>query len=204
MSAPPDLIEEDFIQAMGATGTYIDVLPADLVHLYRSACKYAEIRETEAVQIAEIMTHDVITVAPDVSLAYAAEQLLQHHIRILPVVQRDGRLVGMLTEADVLAAIGLPCGPPFGHWWCKWRQLFSHHPRVEGLTGLVREWMSAEPVTVREGHTLEQVVERMKRHRVNTVIVTDSQRRIRGIVTRSDLMRTFVEHGTEADAPFAF
>lgn len=204
MNEPPDLTEDDFIQAMGETGTYIDVLPSDLVSLYRSACKYAEIRETECVRISEIMTHEVITVAPDVSLAYAAEQLLQHHVRNVPVVQRDGRLVGMLTEADVLAAIGLPCNHPVGRWWCKLSRLFSHRHRVEGLTGLVREWMSREPVTVLERHTLQQVIGRMKRNRVNTVVVTDSQGRVRGLVTRSNLMRAFVEHRAEVDAHLAF
>ena len=204
MKEQPDLTEEDFAQAMRDMGTYIDVLPADLVTLYRSACKYAEIREAECVRIAEIMTPDVITVPPDVSLAYAAEQLLQHHVRNLPVVQRDGTLVGMLTEADVLAAIGLPCNHPVGRWWCKFSRLFSHRHRVEGLTGLVRESMSQDPVTVLENATVHLVIECMKRNRVHTVIVTDARSRVRGIVTRSNLVRAFVEHVVSPDAHPAF
>ncbi len=203
MSEQPDLTETDFFHALQDMGTYIDVLPDDLVILYRLARKHAELRETECARVSDIMTHDVITVAPDVSVAYAAELLLQHHMRNLPVVQRDGRVVGMLTEDDVLAAIGLPCHHPVGRWWCKLNRLFSHRHRVEGLKGLVRDSMSADPIKVLESATLEQVVERMKRNRVNAVIVTDERERVRGIVTRANLVRAFVQHDDVSDAHLA-
>lgn len=203
MNEQPDLTENDFAHAMCEMGSYIDVLPGDLVTLYRLACKHAELREAECARISDIMTRDVITVAPDVSVAYAAEQLLLHHVRNLPVVQRDGCVVGMLTEDDVLAAIGLPCHHPVGRWWCKLNRLFSHRHRVEGLTGLVRDWMSTDPVKVLENETLQKVIERMKRNRVNTVIVTDVRERVRGIVTRSNLVRAFVENDGAANVRLA-
>ncbi len=203
MSEQPDLTERDFTCALQEMGTYIDVLPGDLVTLYRLACKHAELRETECARVSDIMTHDVISVAPDASVAYAAELLLQHHVRNLPVVQRDGGVVGMLTEDDVLAAVGLPCHHPVGRWWCKLNRLFSHRHRVDGLKGLVRDSMSTDPVKVLESATLEQVVERMKRNRASAVIVTDERERLRGIVTRTNLVRAFVQHDEVSDAHLA-
>lgn len=59
------------------------------------------------VRAADIMTKDVRTIAPDARLAQAARQLLEQKIGCLPVVE-DGRLVGLVTEADLVRfALGL-------------------------------------------------------------------------------------------------
>ncbi len=51
---------------------------------------------------ADVMTHPVVTVRPDVRLTDAIKLLLRHHISGLPVVGPDGRLVGIITEHDIM------------------------------------------------------------------------------------------------------
>ena len=53
-------------------------------------------------QASDIMTHPVITVRPDIHLTDAIKLLLRHHISGLPVVGADGRLVGIITEHDIM------------------------------------------------------------------------------------------------------
>lgn len=55
-----------------------------------------------AVKVAEIMSRPVITVTPDTSIKAAAELLIGHGISALPVIGPTGRLVGILSEADLL------------------------------------------------------------------------------------------------------
>jgi len=55
-----------------------------------------------SVEIAEVMTRRVETIEPDATLARAAERMLHHRIGCLPVVQRDGVMIGILTETDLL------------------------------------------------------------------------------------------------------
>jgi len=50
----------------------------------------------------EVMTHPVVTARPEMYLADAIKLLLRHHISGLPVVGADGRLVGMITEHDMI------------------------------------------------------------------------------------------------------
>ncbi len=55
-----------------------------------------------SVVVEEVMTPQPITVAPTDTLREAARLMLTHRIGCLPVVERDGRLVGLVTETDLL------------------------------------------------------------------------------------------------------
>lgn len=57
----------------------------------------------EQLRVKDVMTNDPLTIGPDAPLADAAAQLLEHKIGCLPVVE-DGRPIGILTEADFVAA----------------------------------------------------------------------------------------------------
>lgn len=61
-----------------------------------------------SVDVGEVMTHDVVTVAADATLGEAATLLLGRRIGCLPVVKPDGTLVGLVTETDLLRAAFLP------------------------------------------------------------------------------------------------
>jgi len=50
----------------------------------------------------DVMTRDVISIAPDATVLQAARLMLQHHISGLPVVDESGKLVGVLSEGDFL------------------------------------------------------------------------------------------------------
>jgi CBS domain-containing protein len=57
-----------------------------------------------SIEVAEVMSHDLITVERDATLREAAQLLVRHQIGCLPVVRRDGTLVGLVTETDLLRA----------------------------------------------------------------------------------------------------
>ena len=57
-----------------------------------------------ATSVRELASKDVVTIDPQQSLDEAARLMAEHQIRRLPVVEEDGRLVGMLAQADVAAA----------------------------------------------------------------------------------------------------
>jgi CBS domain-containing protein len=61
-----------------------------------------------SVDVGEVMSREVVTVAPGASLGEAAALLLARRIGCLPVVKPDGTLVGLVTETDLLRAAFLP------------------------------------------------------------------------------------------------
>ena len=54
--------------------------------------------------IHDVMTHDVVTVSPDTSIGEVAQQLLEHRIGGVPVIEQ-GRIVGVITESDLFRVI---------------------------------------------------------------------------------------------------
>lgn len=167
----------------------------DLLKRNHMAYKYAQLRYIEDVPVRDYMTRDVITIEPDKSLAEAARLFIAHSISGLPVVDQIKTLQGILTEADLLAAIGLPCKHPACGVWRRLEYLFRNENRIRGLTGSVADLMYNKPVYVQESRLLYQAVELMKKKHVKKLIVTDEGKHVSGIITRGSLIRAFLDYG---------
>ena len=139
-----DLTREDFVNAMKEMDTFMDVAVDDLLELNSKAAKYARHRKTESLRIDHLMTRDVLTVAPDTSLAEAAHLLVTHRISGLPVVDAEQRLLGVITEADFLRAMGVPSHHPTHSLWQTLESMFAHHTEIHEPTGTVAEQSSQQ------------------------------------------------------------
>lgn len=131
-------------------------------------------------RVAEIMTKEVLTVKGDDSLAQAARLICCHHISGLPVVDERGKLVGIVSEKDILKAIYPSqaefCEDPGAHmdfetvessswsrigWWalsvrvmCTRRSSRRLFPRlIKGATN-EDETEALKPVALRRGNLL--------------------------------------------------
>jgi CBS domain-containing protein len=139
--------------------------------------------------VANIMTTPVISVEPSASIREAAALMLAHRISGLPVVKRDGTLIGMVTEGDFLRRGEL--GTERKRSW--WLEIFvspgkiaDEYVHTHGRK--VEEVMSDDVVTTYLNAPLEEVVETMNRHRVKRLPVVENGKVV-GIVARSDLLR---------------
>ena len=61
----------------------------------------AEGRDPDQVKVAEVASRDIVTLDPQQNLDEALRLMAQHQVRRLPVVEEDGRLVGVVAQADV-------------------------------------------------------------------------------------------------------
>jgi CBS domain-containing protein len=64
----------------------------------------AEGKDPRSTPVSEIASRDLVTIDPDQSVDEAARLMAQHQVRRLPVVEEDGRLVGIVAQADVAQA----------------------------------------------------------------------------------------------------
>ncbi|MEA2693894.1 MAG: hypothetical protein QOJ16_3281 [Acidobacteriota bacterium] len=118
-------------------------------------------------KVRDIMTANPATVNPETTAEQAAKLMEQHDCGALPVVEKDSRrLVGMVTDRD-LAIRGLAQG--------------------KGGNTPVRELMTANPATVRENESLDDVEKVMARQQVRRVPVVDDSGRPVGVVAQADL-----------------
>jgi CBS domain-containing protein len=116
----------------------------------------------------EIMSTPVLTVTPDTTIQEAVILLEKERISGVPVVDPDNRLLGMLTEFDLLRAI-----------------------RNLGLHGHVREFMSTNIVSAEESDSLADLTDLMLEKRVRRMPVLRDGRVV-GVISRRDLV--FVGH----------
>ncbi|MFG1464105.1 CBS domain-containing protein [Xanthobacter sp. DSM 24535] len=140
-------------------------------------------------RVANVMTAPVISVEPTTTIADAAKLMLAQHISGLPVVAKDGTLVGMITEGDFLRRAEL--GTQVQRSW--WLELIvspgkeaEEYVQAHGRT--VDEVMTRDVVTTRKETPLSEVVETMTRERIKRLPVVEDGKLI-GIVARSDLLR---------------
>jgi len=142
--------------------------------------------------VADVMTRHVISIAPDATVEAAARQMLERGISGLMVVDAKGELAGVVTEGDLLRRdeLGTVRHRP---WWL--RMLLSPGRQAADFTRAhgrrVRDVMTQDVITLAADAPLEEVVEAMERHRIKRVPVTENNRVI-GVVSRSDLMRALV------------
>lgn len=139
----------------------------------------------------EVMTTSVISVEPDTPLLRAAEMMLQYDISGLPVIERNGALIGIVTEGDLLrrAETGTE------RRQSRWLELLLGPGRmaeeyIHAHGRKVGEVMSREVITVAEDAPLSQVVELMEVHRIKRVPVLRGDLVV-GIVSRRDLVHAF-------------
>lgn len=126
------------------------------------------------------MTSDPVTVPPDHPVKKTLTLLQRHGVTALPVVGDDGRLVGVVSEADLIrdavphdprAHLRRPAGPD------------QHPPQT------VAEVLTPDPVTVRPHDDLATAVDRMTTRRLKSLPVVDEHGRVVGIIARSDVVK---------------
>ena len=137
----------------------------------------------------DIMVRDVVTVEPQTSITDAVQLLSDHDISALPVVGPDKRLIGILSEADLLEREEL--GASHHHpWWIEAITPASHlakeFAKAHGKT--VAQLMSTHVISATEDTPLAEIAALLERKRIKRVpIVRDGK--LIGIVSRSNLIQ---------------
>jgi len=142
--------------------------------------------------VADVMTRNVISVAPDATVEEAAKLMLSRYVSGLFVVDEAGDLVGVVTEGDLLhrEEIGTQRHRP---WWL--RLLASPAKQAADFTHAsgryVRDVMTKDVLSIAKSGSLDDVVTTMEKYRIKRLPVTDDGRVI-GVVSRADLLRALI------------
>jgi len=131
---------------------------------------------------ADVMTRDVITAQPDMSVLEAARRMAQQRLKRLPVVDASGHLLGIVSRVDLLRTVAqgypapeLPSAP---------------HPPAR----LVADVMRRDVPTVSLHAPLSEVLDAIVSTRLNRAVVLDEQRHVVGVVTDAEVVRRLGEH----------
>lgn len=131
--------------------------------------------------VRERMSHPVITIYPDTSMQEALDLMDREHVRRLPVIDKRGTLIGMVTENDLDKAS--PSEATTLSIW-EMRELIS---RVK-----VERIMTREVITIDENTPIEEAARIMADCKVSGLPVMNGTRLV-GLITETDLFKIFIE-----------
>lgn len=144
----------------------------------------------------DIMTLKVVSVSPEASLLEASELMTKGEYNGLPVVSESGRVLGIITEYDLLSKgtrIHLPTFIKyFSESGGKDQKPILQDALAESVAFTVRDVMNPEPIIFKEDAPIEEIVEAFSaHHRVNPVPVTNREGILTGIISRFDIIKFY-------------
>jgi CBS domain-containing membrane protein len=183
-----EIKEQDILEAMRAIPGYLDITPADFKEIYQLAFQHALERLRRGVTAAEIMTTDVVAVNPDTPVAEVAAAMGRRGVSGVPVVDAENKVVGVISEKDFLARMGVTEPRNF-------MSLVAGCLRTKGCVALpikralAQDIMSAPAVTVTPDTPVRDIAARLTQEGVNRVAVTDPAGHLLGLVSRGDVVK---------------
>ncbi len=196
-SLPVDISEQDVIEAMKSIQGYIDITPGDFKEVYQVAYALAIKRLLTAVKASDLMTRPVQLVSQDMALVTAAALLAEKRISGAPVVDQEGKIVGIVSEKDFLKEMGFSAAPSF-------MQIATHclndkscmigrlHNRTVG------DIMTRPPVTGVPEMTIGEISNLFVARKINRLPILSADGQPVGIVTRTDLAHSYSVFGEGA------
>ncbi|HVA85781.1 MAG TPA: DUF190 domain-containing protein [Candidatus Saccharimonadales bacterium] len=141
--------------------------------------------------VRDVMTRPVVSIGQDASLGEAVERLVGRHFRSLPVIDDDDRLVGVISNGDLVGRGGLPVRLELLNG-----MLHEARQRIIGELPdgtLVRDVMTRDVAVARAGETVATATRRMSERRLKRLPVVDADGRLLGILSRADILRAVAE-----------
>lgn len=167
------LITVEDVEVIRYTHRYLNPLPADK-------------------PIKEVMTDQVVVLDPQMTVAQAWELMLERSIKAMPVVDENRRVLGMLTDEDLIHRAGLP-----QHLSVAARLdqtiLDEQLEHLRSSTLKVADVMTQPAITAQIGETLGPVAARMAKHEIKRLPVVDEAGKLVGVVARMDVLRQVVD-----------
>ncbi|MBM4312345.1 MAG: CBS domain-containing protein [Deltaproteobacteria bacterium] len=180
------LTDEDLRAALREMKTYMDITEDDLKRIYAIALRHARQRAARKIFVRDVMTKNVIKISEDADITEATTLLSENRISGLPVVDGQNRVVGIMTEADLLAMAGMKKGHTFKD--------IIKHLLGEPLPGpkqgkSLREVMTSPAITTGPEADIREIASVLGEKRIKRLPVVDEQRRLIGIISRADIVR---------------
>lgn len=145
----------------------------------------------------DIMTKKVITASRETTIGELSKILIQNNISGAPVIDKDGILVGMVTDADIITE---DLEPIFPIYFDPLIISYAFMDNFEKFEKSMKEYL-ATPVadimvkrvkTVREDSPVSEVARIMVKDRINRIPVVDESNKVQGIISRADILKSMI------------
>jgi CBS domain-containing protein len=138
------------------------------------------------IAVRDVMTTNVVSVRKYDDISHVIQTVSELNIGGLPVVDNENHVVGIISEADILSAMGIEKEPTFRDIL---KHLVGESLPERKLGDIVGDIMTFPVVTVRFDEDISVAAQAMHEKRIRRVPVVDGENRLMGIVSRRDIIR---------------
>jgi CBS domain-containing protein len=139
-------------------------------------------------KVSEVMSRDVVTTTPEMTVGEAAALLIRRGISGVPVVDAGGALLGVLSKTDLVARAAVGEDPDGALARLVYLDLVEARKLEAHTAG---EAMTSPAITIDSEQSVEDAARRMLKQSISRLPVVEGDRLV-GIVTRADVVRTVV------------
>lgn len=152
----------------------------------------------------DIMTTKVITIGKDATIGELSRMLLKNKISGVPVVDGEGKLIGMVTDADIITEDMEPMFPIYfdpliiSYAFIENFEKYQKDAK-EYLETKVEEIMARRVKSVKKETPVSDIARIMVKDRINRIPVVDENNKVIGIIARADILKSMVVDAEKAD-----
>jgi CBS domain-containing protein len=145
-------------------------------------------------KVRNVMTTEVVTASPATTYKELVRLLAEHQVSAVPVVDERRRVLGVVSEADLLRKQEHPHGPHKARW-PESRRRRAERAKVDGV--VAADLMTAPAATIGRDASVVEAARRLHAVGVKRLPVEDASGRLVGIVSRADLLTVFLRPDQE-------
>ena len=139
--------------------------------------------------VKDVMTKGVISISKYESVMHVADILNEKNISGLPVVDKENRVLGIITQADILSLVGVSREHTFKDLL---RYMLGEKLPEQRMGDHVGDIMTAPAITIKPDATIAEAVRTMDDKRIRRLTVVDGDGRLIGIITRADILKAVI------------
>ena len=136
--------------------------------------------------VKDVMTTHVVAVRKNASFKDMAARLRQHRVSAFPVLDEDNKVVGVVSEADLLTKEAWEFGVPG-----KVSSMLHHREQAKAAAIVAEDLMTKPPVTIGPDEFVTHAARLMYTRKVKRLPVVDADGRLIGIVSRADVLSVY-------------
>jgi CBS domain-containing protein len=147
--------------------------------------------------VRDVMTKNVLSISKYESIMNVANVLTEKNISGLPVVDKEKKVLGIVTQADILSMVGVSREHTFKDLL---RYMLGERLPEKKMGDLAGDIMTSPALTIRPDANIAEAVKIMDERRIRRLTVTDAQNNLIGILTRADILKAVINKLKEKNA----
>ncbi len=140
--------------------------------------------------VRDVMTRNVLSITKYESIMHVADILTENNISGLPVVDKENKVLGIISQADILSMVGVSREHTFKDLL---KYMLGERLPERRVGDLVGDIMTSPALTIKPDTNIAEAVKMMDEKKIRRLTVVDEKNALIGILTRADILKAVIK-----------